>query len=78
MPFDEEAIIKLQNIISTEKFAEDIKQISEKLKIETIDAVLEYCHRNNIEVETAAEIIKRNIELKTIIQGEAKKLHQLK
>lgn len=78
MGIDIETVIQLQNIISTEKFAEDIKLISEEMKIEFIEAVLEYCQRNNIEVETAAEIIKKNNELKSIIHGEAKKLHQLK
>jgi hypothetical protein len=39
--------------------------------IETIDAVLYYCQQTGLEIETAAELIKKNAKLKARVRVDA-------
>ena len=54
----------MNNVISMIKapvdFVKEIEDLVEKLDIEYIDAVVLYCQRKNIEIETAAAIIDGN------------------
>jgi len=59
-------------------FAKEIEKISSSKSISFFEAVVLYCEVNNIEVETAASIIKQSTFLKTKIQHEAEDLRLMK
>jgi hypothetical protein len=59
------------------EFAADIEELVWKHDIEYMDAVVLYCEKNNLEVETAASLIKLNANMKGKIQAEAETLNYL-
>lgn len=62
-------------MISSSDFVKKIDEFAKNNNIEYIDAVVEYCARNNIEIETAAAIIKSSPLIKGKIQIEAENLN---
>lgn len=64
-------LMKLQNV------SENIEKIVSKNNISYIDAVILYCEKNNIEIESLAKLIKSNTILKAKIQTEAESLNFL-
>ncbi len=71
------ATIVLPNMISSADFIQKIEEIKKKSGTDYIDAVIDYCTKNNIEIETAASIIKSNSSIKSKIQIEAEELNSL-
>jgi len=59
-------------------FTADIDNMCYEKNMEYIDAVVLWCERNNIEVEYAASIIKKDPVFKSKIQVEAENLNILK
>lgn len=59
------------------EFYESIEEIVWKYDIEYIDAIVMYCDKNNIEVESIAALIKNNEYFKSKIQIEAENLNFL-
>lgn len=59
-------------------FIQEIEEICLAKGIEYIDAVLYWCEKNNLEVETAAYWIKKDHSMKQKIQSEAQNLKILK
>lgn len=59
-------------------FVEEIEFICKDKNIEYIDAVVMWCVKNNLEVETAAYWIKKDPSMKMKIQAEAENLNILK
>ncbi len=59
------------------EFFEDIEALVWKHDLDYMDAVVLYCDRRNIEVESVANLIKNNEILKSKIQIEAEKLNFL-
>lgn len=70
--------MKINNIKSSSDFVKEIEKIVTNKKIEFFEAVLLYCESNNIEVETAASLVKQNVVLKAKIQFEAENLNLIK
>jgi len=60
------------------KFVEDIEELCQSKNLQYIDAVIYWCERNNLEVEYAADIIKKDIVMKSKLQYEAENLNVLK
>lgn len=60
------------------KFVDEIELLCKEKNMEYIDAVIEWCDKNNLEVETAAYWIKRDRTMKSKIQNEAENLNILK
>ena len=58
------------------KFMEDIESLVQRTKMTYIDAVLHHCEQNNLEPETAGQLIGG--KLKQQIQEEAEDLHLVK
>lgn len=56
-------------------FSYAIESIASKSDITLIDAILEYCQKNNMEIEVAVSLINKN--LKSKIQYEAENLNFL-
>lgn len=65
-----------EKFISKDKFAEDIEHLVLTTEMNYIDAIVEYCSRNNIEIESASKLISK--PLKEKIRFEATELNFLK
>jgi hypothetical protein len=70
--------MKVINIKTSSEFVIEIEMMVKDRNCEYIDAVMLYCEKNNIEVETAAELIKQNTVLKGKLQYEAELLNMVK
>ena len=58
------------------KFMENIEELVQRTNMTYIDAVLHYCEENNLEPETAGQLVGG--KLKQQIQEEAEELHLVK
>jgi hypothetical protein len=70
--------MKIANIKTTSDFIKEVEKLVREKNIEYFEAVLLYCERNNIEVETAATLVKQNAALKAKIQMEAESINMVK
>jgi hypothetical protein len=70
--------MKIINIKSPSDFVVEIEMIVKDKNCEYIDAIMIYCGRNNIEVETIADLIKHNSVLKAKLQIEAENMNMMK
>ena len=59
-------------------FVEEIELLCREKNIEYIDAIVMWCEKNNLEVETVATIIKQNQVIKHKVQLEAENLKMVK
>tara|TARA_B100001778_G_scaffold61167_2_gene47625 strand:- start:1170 stop:1409 length:240 start_codon:yes stop_codon:yes gene_type:complete len=66
------------NIKTPSQFAMEIEKIVQEKSIEYLDAVMYYVDKNNVEIETAASLIKSSQILKGKIAAEAEDLKLLK
>jgi hypothetical protein len=67
--------MKISNIKSSADFVKEIDKLTQVKGLSYFDAVMHYCESNNIEVETAASLIKQSTVLKARIQVEAENLN---
>jgi hypothetical protein len=75
---DKKALDKALNdkFISKDKFAEDIEKIVLNKQLSYIDAIVEYCSENEIELDTVNKLVSR--PLKEKLKYEATQLNFLK
>lgn len=69
--------IEISSIRSPTQFMQEIDKLVEEKNMEYIDAVLHYCNENDIEIETAASLIKGSPKMKAKVQLEAENLNYL-
>ena len=62
--------------ISKDKFAEDIESIVLKTKLNYIDAIVQYCEKHEIELDTINKLVSK--PLKEKLRAEATELNFLK
>ena len=65
-----------KKFVSKEKFAEEIESLVLRTQMNYIDAIVEYCEINNIEVDTIGKMISK--PLKEKIKYDATELNYLK
>ena len=65
-------------MLKNSNFVEEIEVLCRTKNIEYIDAIIFWCQKNNLEVETAAYWIKKDPVMKSKIQLEAENLNILK
>lgn len=65
-------------MLKNSNFIEEIEKLCRTKNIEYIDAIIFWCQKNNLEVETAAYWIKKDPVMKSKIQLEAENLNILK
>lgn len=65
------------NFVSIVEFSKEIENLVSEKRMEYIDAVVYFCEKNSIDIETAASLIKNNSKLKASIQEEAEQLNYL-
>jgi hypothetical protein len=70
--------MKISNIKTSSEFVKDIEKLVIQKQMDFFDAVILYCEINNIEVETAAALVKQNSVLKAKIQIEAESLRLMR
>jgi hypothetical protein len=73
----DEIINDTADIINSQNIFNEIERIVQSNKGDYMDAILHYCEKNNVEVETIAKYIKKNVVLKAKIQEEAEELNYL-
>jgi hypothetical protein len=59
-------------------FVEEIEELCKKKNLEYIDAIVLWCEKNKLEVETAAYWIRKDPVMKAKLQVEAENLNILK
>ena len=65
-------------MLKSSSFVEEVKILCRDKNIEYIDAIVFWCEKNNLEVETAAYWIKKDPAMKSKVQAEAENLNILK
>ena len=65
-----------KKFISRDKFAEEIEALVLRTKMNYINAIVEYCEQNNIEVDTVGKLISK--PLKEKIRADAQRLNCIK
>jgi|GEM_PF-632453 len=63
--------VEINSIRSPTQFMQEIDKLVEEKKMDYIEAVIYYCNNNDIEIETAASLIKGSAKMKAKIQLEA-------
>lgn len=64
------------NFLSKEKFAVDIEEIVKNSNLNYIDAIVEYCEKNGVEIEVAVKLVSK--PLKEKLRYDATELNYLK
>jgi hypothetical protein len=64
--------------INVDKLIEEIENYRAARKMEYLDAIIEVCKIKGIDVETIAQILKKNTLMREKLQFEAENNHQLK
>jgi hypothetical protein len=62
---------EIQSVLNLKDFVHNIEIIVVEKKVDYIDAVLMYCEKTGLEIETAAKIIKNNAKMKARIKTDA-------
>lgn len=62
---------EINNLINIQDFLQKIEQIAQEKRMETLDAVLYYCQHTGLEIETAAELIRKNAKMKARVRQDA-------
>lgn len=70
-------IIRLNKTIDPQTLFKAIEDIVQSHNISYGDAIIHYCSRTNFEIETIAEIIKKNPKMTAAIQNEYENLNML-
>ena len=65
-------------VLGSDYFKESIEALVKAHNLSYIDAVVHFCQQNNIEMETAASIIKASSKMKKKIKVEATDLNLMK
>ena len=69
--------VEINSIKSPTQFMQEIDKLVEEKKMDYIEAVMYYCNVNDIEIETAASLIKGSAKMKAKIQFEAENQNYL-
>tara|TARA_Y100000385_G_scaffold286006_1_gene347116 strand:+ start:1118 stop:1345 length:228 start_codon:yes stop_codon:yes gene_type:complete len=60
-----------------DEFFEYVYKIARQPDSNYMEAVLDYAHKNDIEIEALADIIRKNPNIKSRIQDEAEELYMM-
>jgi|ETNmetMinimDraft_24_1059892.scaffolds.fasta_scaffold41272_2 hypothetical protein len=63
------------NVKSTKEFCGEIERYAKEYKLSYIEAILEYCEENDLEVETVSKLVSSNLKEK--LQYEAENLNMI-
>lgn len=69
--------VEIASIKSPSMFMQEIDKLVEEEGLEYIEAIIYYCEVNDIEIETAASLIKGSAKMKAKVQLEAENLNYI-
>lgn len=69
--------LKFTKIMSSDLFYKEIDKLVNKSNLTYMDAIVYFCEKNDVEIETAASMIKGNFRIKSQIQQEGEQLNFL-
>jgi Phage late-transcription coactivator len=69
--------INLTKLKTPSEFMIEIDILATEKRISYLDAVILYCEQNQIEIETAASLIRGSTKMKSKIQDDAEELNYL-
>lgn len=69
--------VEVNSIRSPTSFMQEIDKLVDEDGMEYIEAIVYYCEVNDIEIETAASLIKGSAKMKAKVQIEAENLNYL-
>lgn len=67
--------IKFPNTIDSAAFYKEVTRLVNETELNYFDAIVYYCERNNLEMETAAALVKGNFRLKSHLQEDCERLN---
>ena len=62
---------EVNELINVQDFLQKIDDLVVEKKIEYLEAVLYYCEHTGLEIETAAQLIRRNAKMKARVRNDA-------
>lgn len=62
---------QITQLINVQDFLQKIETIAAEKRIDYMDAVIWYCESTGLEIETAAELIRKNAKFKARIKNDA-------
>lgn len=65
-------------MLKNSSFVDEVEKLCRDKNIEYIDAIVFWCQKNNLEIETAAYWIKKDPVMRSKVQLEAENLNILK
>lgn len=68
----EEVIIS--KALTGEKFSKEINSLVSTFNLSYLDAIVFYCEKNKIEIESIVSLVKSNAKIKSKLQSEAEAL----
>jgi hypothetical protein len=69
--------LKFSKIMNTDFFYSEIDRLVNNHKLSYMDAIVYFCEKNEVEIESAASMIKGNFRIKSQIQQEGELLNYL-
>ena len=69
--------LKFSKIVNTDLFYKEIDILVRKHNLSYMDAIVHFCEKNDMEIETAGAMIKGNFRIKSQIQQEGEQLNFL-
>lgn len=69
--------LKLGKTIDPQQLYKDLEVIVRDSHVSYGDAIIHYCERGKLEIETVAEVVKKNPKLTAALQGEYENLNML-
>lgn len=69
--------MEISSVKSPTSFMQEIDKLVDEKSMTYIEAVIYFCEQNDIEIETAASLIKGSAKMKARVQDEAEDLNYL-
>lgn len=69
--------LKFSKIIDTDHFYKEIDRLVNINLLTYMDAIVYFCEKNDVEIETAASLVKGNFRIKSQLQQEGEHLNFL-
>lgn len=73
----EESSLQFSKVMSSDKFYKELEKLVKNHNLNYMDAIIHFCEKNQIEIETAASMIRGNMRIKAALQTEGEALNFL-
>lgn len=73
----EESSLQFSKVMSSDKFYKELERLVKTHNMNYMDAIIHFCEKNQVEIETAASMIRSNMRIKAALQTEGEELNFL-